>query len=324
MREVVVARHPFADLIRLEKAAPPCGPPMLLASPLSGHRPILLRDLALGLLAETDVHFVAWKDASAVSLEAGRFGLAENIDHLLAFIRMLGPETHVLGLSQSPLPSLAAIALLAEGFGTAVEPASLTLMSGFLDPRINPTRVGRLLSAMPGVWFERCGIGRMVYPAAVQRCGLWLYLIRHLTTGNELWWKTFCDDGDPGGPSFLDLFFAVHDLPAELVGEMVAAAFHDHVLPRGRLFWRGLKVRPEAISRCGLMTVEGGLDDVSGIGQTMIAHQLCRNVPRTRRAHHLEAGIGHFGGFHGYAWRNHIRPRLCAFIRQCRGNHLTP
>jgi len=39
-------------------------------------------------------------------------------------------------------------------------------------------------------------------------------------------------------------------------------------------------------------------------------------LPDTQKHHILEAGAGHYGIFSGKAWRNNIRPKLLAFIRQ--------
>lgn len=319
--ETVVCHQPFGNLVRLEGGSG--GPPVLLATPLSGHRPLLLRDMALGLSAETSVHLIAWADPAMVPTALGPFGLDENIAYLVEFLRRLGPHAHVIALSQSPLPTLAAASLLAEG---GAGPASLTLISGFLDMRINPTRVGLLLSGLPEGWLRslmlrvppgRPGQGRLIYPAAVQAQGLLMYLGRHLASMDELWFKLFAARTAASGPSFLDAYFTLADLPAEVVLDMLRMAFHRHALAEGRLGWRGRPIRPETIARAGLMTIEGDRDDISGLGQTRVAHALCRNIPHSLRDHHIEPGAGHFGVFHGQAWRTHILPRVLAFIRRC-------
>jgi poly(3-hydroxybutyrate) depolymerase len=325
--ETRMVRRPFASLVRLRREGGSEGPRILLVTPMSGHRPALLHDLAMGLLPYAEVYFVAWKDASNVPAAEGPFGLAENIDYVAEFIRWLGPDIHVVGLSQSPLPVLAATALLAEGYGAVAEPASITLISGFLDPRIHPTRVGMLWSSLSAEWFDRWalttvdgtrpGAGRRIYPASIQSFALGMYLRRHLATMGELWFKAVRDDGDPAGPPFLASYFSVMDLPGELVADIVKYVFHDHALACGQLCYGGRLVHPAAISRSGLMTIEGGRDDISGIGQTAVAHHLCRSVPDGGRCHHLEPDIGHFGAFHGRAWRERILPRVVAFIRAC-------
>ncbi|MEK9968717.1 MAG: polyhydroxyalkanoate depolymerase, partial [Ferrovibrio sp.] len=61
-------------------------------------------------------------------------------------------------------------------------------------------------------------------------------------------------------------------------------------------------------------------DDISGVGQTMAAHDLCPNIPKSMRGHYLQAGVGHYGVFNGRRWREEIAPRVTAFIRQHDGN----
>jgi poly-beta-hydroxyalkanoate depolymerase len=64
----------------------------------------------------------------------------------------------------------------------------------------------------------------------------------------------------------------------------------------------------------GLMTVEGEKDDISGVGQTYAAQELCVNIPESRKLHHLQRQVGHYGVFNGSRFRNEIAPRIRAFI----------
>jgi poly(3-hydroxybutyrate) depolymerase len=75
-------------------------------------------------------------------------------------------------------------------------------------------------------------------------------------------------------------------------------------------------VRPAAITRTALFSIEGELDDISGVGQTEAAHDLCRNIPGNRRDHFLVPGVGHYGIFSGRRYRETIYPRIRDFIRQ--------
>ena len=61
-----------------------------------------------------------------------------------------------------------------------------------------------------------------------------------------------------------------------------------------------------------LLTVEGEKDDISGIGQTAAAHDICPNIPNRMRQHHLQAGVGHYGVFNGRRWREEIAPKVTA------------
>jgi poly(3-hydroxybutyrate) depolymerase len=322
----LVVERPFCRLVHLERDLWAEEPRVLVVAPLSGHFAALLRDLLAALLAEHDVYVTDWTDARDVLLDHGEFGVEENIAYVIDFVRRLGGGTHLIGLCQSAMPALAAAALLAR-HGADAQPRSLTLINGMLDTRIDPTRIGRLARRHPLDWFERHAIaevpqgypgqGRRVYPASLQHAALIAYLARHLASGGELLGKVLHDDGvDPDAPSFLELYLSVMDLPARFFLEMIELVFREHALPKGRLLWRGERVEPAAIRETALMTVEGEHDDVSAPGQTRIAHALCAEIPPHRRRHHLQTGVGHFGTFHGQAWRHEVMPRIRAFIRE--------
>jgi poly(3-hydroxybutyrate) depolymerase len=74
-------------------------------------------------------------------------------------------------------------------------------------------------------------------------------------------------------------------------------------------------VKPEAIRDVALLTVEGEKDDITGLGQTEAAHDLCTNLPEAKKDHYIQAKVGHYGVFNGSRWRNHIQPRVRRFIR---------
>ena len=76
----------------------------------------------------------------------------------------------------------------------------------------------------------------------------------------------------------------------------------------------GRLVDPAAIRRTALLTVEGERDDICSVGQTLAAHDLCTRVRPARRAHHLQAGVGHYGVFSGSRWNAEIYPRVKNFI----------
>ena len=61
------------------------------------------------------------------------------------------------------------------------------------------------------------------------------------------------------------------------------------------------------------MTVEGEKDDISGVGQTQAAQDLCVNLPAEEKRHHLQADVGHYGVFNGSRFRAQIAPRIAAF-----------
>jgi poly(3-hydroxybutyrate) depolymerase len=62
------------------------------------------------------------------------------------------------------------------------------------------------------------------------------------------------------------------------------------------------------------MTIEGELDDISGLGQTRAALDLATGVPAERKRHFTVAGAGHYGIFSGRRWREVVYPRVREFI----------
>ena len=115
---------------------------------------------------------------------------------------------------------------------------------------------------------------------------------------------------------FYDEYNAVLDLPAEFYLDTIRIVFKEHRLPLGT--WRvdGEPVAPAAIGTTALLTIEGELDDISGIGQTRAAHDLCSGIPGHRRQHIEVAGAGHYGIFSGRRWRDSVYPEVRNFIRQ--------
>ena len=77
---------------------------------------------------------------------------------------------------------------------------------------------------------------------------------------------------------------------------------------------RGKPVDLSKIRRVALLTVEGELDDISGVGQTEAAQKLCVNIPPDRKAHYLQQGVGHYGVFNGSRFRSEIAPRIADFV----------
>jgi poly(3-hydroxybutyrate) depolymerase len=79
--------------------------------------------------------------------------------------------------------------------------------------------------------------------------------------------------------------------------------------------YRGETVDLGAIRRTAMLTVEGELDDICAIGQTMAALDLCVGVPPFMKQHHLQSGVGHYGVFNGKRWAREIYPRVRQVIQ---------
>jgi poly(3-hydroxybutyrate) depolymerase len=122
-------------------------------------------------------------------------------------------------------------------------------------------------------------------------------------------------DGDSAEKhrEFYDEYMAVMDLTAEYYMQTIETVFVRHALPKGEMTHRGRKVDLAAIRSCALMTVEGENDDISGVGQTYAAHDLCVNLPDDLKVHHLQKDVGHYGVFNGSRFRSQIAPRITEF-----------
>ena len=104
------------------------------------------------------------------------------------------------------------------------------------------------------------------------------------------------------------------DLAAEYYMQTIETVFVRHALPKGEMTHRGRPVDLRAIHKGGLLSVEGEKDDISGVGQTCAANELCVNIPESRKHYHLAKGVGHYGVFNGSRFRNEIAPRIREFI----------
>jgi poly(3-hydroxybutyrate) depolymerase len=124
-------------------------------------------------------------------------------------------------------------------------------------------------------------------------------------------------DGEPAEKhrEFYDEYLAVMDMTAEFYLQTVETVFVRHALPKGEMSHRGRPVRPEAIRNTALLTVEGERDDISGLGQTEAAHDLCVNIPAARKQHYVQPVVGALRRFNGSRFRAEIQPRIAAFIR---------
>jgi poly(3-hydroxybutyrate) depolymerase len=63
------------------------------------------------------------------------------------------------------------------------------------------------------------------------------------------------------------------------------SACKDHALPRGSWKVRGESVRPSALRDTAILTIEGELDDISGLGQTRAALDLASKLPAAAKQH---------------------------------------
>jgi len=314
---------PFFSLVEFARADIAPKADFLLVAPISGHFPVLLRDLVLGLLPDFRVYVMDWLNVRHVPVARGSFGLDTNIACVLDMMKGLPPGLNVIALCQGGVPALAATALLSRDQDPHI-PAALILIAAPIDPLANPTRVVQLLRSRPLSWFEAnvitpvpqkyAGGGRHVYPAHLHLIPLWAYLTRRVTEGGEIAAKVLFDDGaDADKFPFLDLYTSIMDLDARFFLENTKVVFQDCLLREGALRFQGELVDPKAIQQTELLTVEGEFDDIAAPGQTGAAHLLCGSLPR--RLHHrmVVPGSGHFSLFYGGTWRREVLPAIRNF-----------
>jgi len=137
---------------------------------------------------------------------------------------------------------------------------------------------------------------------------------RHIIANLEFFDHLVSGDGDSARKhsEFYDEYLSVMDLTAEFYLQTVDTVFVKHAL-KGEMKHRGAPVDLSAIHRVGLLTVEGENDDISGIGQTLAAQELCRSIPQSMKANYLQNKVGHFGVFNGSRFRNEVVPRVREF-----------
>lgn len=327
VREVRVSSRTFCDLIHFERDTKRVDPKVLVVAPMSGHYATLLRGTVEDMLPDHDIYITDWVDAREVPVSRGGFDLDDYIDYVREFLTILGPNTHVLAVCQPSVPVLAAVSLQAEE-DCPYQPASMTLMGGPIDTRVNPTKVNEVAHKNEFIWFEKNAVytvpsnhpgrGRKVYPGFVQLVSFMsMNIDRHMDAHVKLFEHLVEGDGDSAEQhrDFYDEYLAVMDLPAEFYLQTIKAVFQDHSLPCGTFNHRGRIVNPAAITQTALMTVEGERDDITGPGQTQAAHDLCANIPAHMKRHHLQPKVGHYGVFHGRRWREEILPNVRDFIR---------
>jgi poly(3-hydroxybutyrate) depolymerase len=110
--EEVAYATPFGSLLHFKKEDAPEQPRMLLVAPMSGHFATLLRSTVKTLLQDHDVYITDWHNPRDIPLGAGRFGLEDYTDHLIAFLDQLGPRAHMVAICQPSVSALAAAAVM--------------------------------------------------------------------------------------------------------------------------------------------------------------------------------------------------------------------
>lgn len=302
-------------------------PRVLIVAPLSGHYATLLRGTVQAFIQDHDVYITDWHDAREVPISKGRFDLDDYIDHIRSMLTHLGPDAHVVAVCQPGPPVLAAIALMAEDEDRAL-PATMAYLGSPIDARKSPTVTNKLAENRPFTWFKSemiktvpaiyPGAFRRVYPGFVQLASfMQMNMDRHVDAHRDFFNQLVAGDGDSADKhrAFYDEYLSVLDLTEEFYLQTITKVFQEHHLPRGIFMHRDRLVDPSAIKTVALMTIEGEKDDISGLGQTRAAHDLCTSIPAERHYEYVQEGVGHYGVFNGRRFNSEIYPRQKQFIR---------
>lgn len=328
IHEEILDSKPFCNLLHFRKDIKERQPKMLIVAPMSGHHATLLRGTVEALLPHLDVYITDWIDARNVPMVKGAFHLEDYISYTIDFIRDLGDDVHLLAVCQPSVPALVAAAVMNEN-NDPNAPRSMTLIGGPIDTRINPTKVNKLAEERPLSWFKKNvitrvpmnypGFMRRVYPGFLQLSGfMQLNMDRHIDAHKDLFKHLIEGDGDSAAAhrKFYDEYLSVCDLPAEFYIDCIEQVFQKHLLPRGKFKYKGKLIKPETIKRTALLTLEGELDDISGLGQTKAAQDICSGLPDSKRHHYVQKNVGHYGIFNGRRFRENVVPIIAEFANK--------
>ena len=323
--EATVINRPFGDLKRFTREGlPKDAPKLLIVAPMSGHYATLLRGTVQRMLESAEVYITDWADAKTVPVHEGHFDLDDYIDYLIEFLQHIhtesGARPHMMAVCQPSVPAFAATALMNLHKDPAT-PATLTMMGGPIDTRCSPTTVNDLAMERPIEWFRQSviatvpmnhrGAGRKVYPGFLQLAGFMSMnlgshmmshyeMFKHLTAGD--------DDSAQATKDFYDEYRAVCYMTAEFYLQTVEEVFQKHSIPNGEFRHKGELVDITKITDTALLAVEGERDDISGLGQTKAALDLCPKLKASQKRYYMAAGAGHYGIFNGSKWRTKVAP----------------
>ncbi|WNO07699.1 polyhydroxyalkanoate depolymerase [Teredinibacter sp. KSP-S5-2] len=302
-------------------------PKVLLVAPMSGHHATLLRQTVEAFLPDHDVYVTDWIDAREISVRVGRFDLNDYIDYLIDMLEFLGGGVNVVGICQPGPPILAAVSILS-AHPCDFLPASMIFMGSPIDTRLSPTIPNEVAKERSYEWFKNNmiytvpwpnrGVGRRVYPGFLQLGGfITMNQDKHIDAHSNYFDHLVEGDCDSVQKhrEFYDEYLAVLDLTEEFYLQTIHDIFQEHLLPRNAFYHRDELVRPENVTQVRLMTVEGERDDISGVGQTQAAHDLCSGIPSDWRVDYVQPNVGHYGVFSGKRFRTEIQPEIRKFIR---------
>ncbi|KAB0638977.1 polyhydroxyalkanoate depolymerase, partial [Burkholderia territorii] len=202
-------------------------------------------------------------------------------------------------------------------------PASVTLIGGPLDARVNPSALGTTAASRSLAWCRRHlidvvppgfpGCGRHVFPTYLQQGEIallypqrFLMLIEDYARAASHFDLAALADARRA----LREYTALLDMPAEYFLDTVDIVFQRMCLPNGTWNVGGQHVEPAALRGVVLVTVEGACDAVTGAGQTHAALAMCRGLKAGERQRVDIDDCDHYGLFTGARWRDEVHPAL--------------
>jgi poly(3-hydroxybutyrate) depolymerase len=327
VEEKIECRKTFGQLKHFIHSGIKDAPKLLIVAPMSGHYATLLRGTVERMLPGHDVYITDWRDARDVPLSDGTFDLDDYVDYLVSFLEYIGPNTHMLAVCQPSVPCYAAATIMSVA-NNPCRPKTLTMMGGPIDTRKSPGAVNDLSTERPLSWFAQNvvatvpahyrGSGRKVYPGFLQLSG---FMTMNLGNHMQSHWDMFKhlvagDDASADATKdFYEEYRSVCDMTAEFYLQTVEVVFQRHLLPKGELMHRGVRVDPAAITDIALLAIEGENDDISGIGQTKSALDIATNLPEAQKKYYMAEDVGHYGIFNGSKWRDRIAPVVEDWIK---------
>jgi poly(3-hydroxybutyrate) depolymerase len=296
----------------------------LVVMPLSGHHPVLIRDLILELSNDLPIDVLDWNDAREIPATFGNFGFDDQIQTIYEAVASTNDDLHLIGVCQSALPCLIAAALIGRS-SMADKLFSLSLLGGPIVPSANPTALSRAIMSTPLWWLEMFVLerlsnnfqGRMrsVYSAATQRSRICKYLQRqHLHCG-RVSHKVAHDDGlNANVFPFLKSLTHIKDLPGEFFIENLARAYHAPRDIHALLVFRGQALPETLLDKIPILVLEGEVDDIVAPGQTAAVFRLFNNRPIGLDRSVVIDEACHFDLFHGHICRQKVAHELLAFF----------
>lgn len=335
---IVIDNHEYSIVESVERKLPFCNlrhftkrnflhkqPKVLIIAPLSGHFASLLRDTVQRMLVKHDVYITDWLSARDIPISAGRFTLDTYIDYLIEFLKVIGPNSHVMAVCQ-PAVQIMALAAVLDETHSDIMPTTIIPIGGPIDPRENKTMVNELAESKSLDWFRQLiavvpeghpGTGRRVYPGFMQITAF-INMNPHKHFAAHMTYLEDCLTGNTAGiekhKKFYDEYLSVLDMDEAYFIETIDVIFKKYLLPKNEMRYKGNIVDLRAIHSCAMLTLEGENDDISAPGQTYVAHRLCTNIPAEKKHHYLQPAVGHYGIFSGSKWRTVVAPVVEKFI----------